>query len=108
MLKTPEYWRKYYPGSIEQAHFARKYSLSDRSRYYWVTPAVQNALQKLFTNLHQASLPLTLISQYSPLQYTKIRSGEFPATPEAIISDRINSVLEDYELATEVELLTPP
>ena len=106
MLEAPEHWRKYYLGSGQQARFARKYSLSDRSRYYWAKPQVQNALQKLFSNLHQIPLPLTLISQFSPLQYQKIRSGEIAATPEAIISDRIAIVLEDYDQASESRPVT--
>jgi D-tagatose-1,6-bisphosphate aldolase subunit GatZ/KbaZ len=106
MLQMPEYWRKYYPGSPDQARFARKYSLSDRSRYYWVYPKVQEALQRLFKNLLQKPLPLTLISQYSPLQYLKIRTGELAATPEAIISDWIGNVLENYDQATRKRTVT--
>ena len=107
MLKSPGHWRKYYPGSDEQARFARKFSLSDRSRYYWGVADVQNALQKLFTNLHRSALPLTLISQFSPLQFQKARSGEIAATPEAIIQDRIEWVLEDYDQAPGSRPLTP-
>jgi D-tagatose-1,6-bisphosphate aldolase subunit GatZ/KbaZ len=107
MVESPEYWRKYYPGTDQQARFARKYSLSDRSRYYWGNPDVQNALQKLLANLHQAPVPLTLISQFTPLQYQKVRSGEIAATPESIINDRIEGVLEDYDQATGSQPLTP-
>jgi D-tagatose-1,6-bisphosphate aldolase subunit GatZ/KbaZ len=106
MLKSPGYWRKYYPGSDEQAHFARKYSLSDRSRYYWGNPDVQEALQKLLANLHRWPVPLTLISQFSPLQYPKVRSGEIAVTPEALINDRIEGVLEDYDQACGSQPLT--
>ncbi len=108
MLKSPDYWRKYYPGSDQQARFARKYSLSDRSRYYWGYPDVQKALQKLLTNLHQLALPLTLISQFSPLEYQKVRSGELAATPEALINDRIERVLEVYDQASGSQPVTPP
>jgi D-tagatose-1,6-bisphosphate aldolase subunit GatZ/KbaZ len=107
MVKAPEHWQKYYPGSDEMTHLARKYSLSDRSRYYWVNPDVQNALHKLFNNLCNKPLPLTLISQFFPLQYQKVRSGEIAPTPEAIISDRIGSVLEDYDQASRNEPFTP-
>jgi len=99
MLQAPGYWRPYYPGDEQQQHFARKYSLSDRSRYYWGDPRVQNAIRALLTNLSTKSLPLTLISQYSPLQYAKIRSRELTPTPQAIIDDRVRIVLEDYEFA---------
>ena len=35
MLRDPRHWQKYYHGSAQELAFARKYSLSDRSRYYW-------------------------------------------------------------------------
>ena len=108
MLQAPEYWRNYYPGSDENSSFARKFSLSDRSRYYWVKPDVQKALRILIENLTNKLLPLTLISQYSPLQYPKVRLGEITATLEALISDRIGSVLEDYDQASGNEPFTPP
>jgi D-tagatose-1,6-bisphosphate aldolase subunit GatZ/KbaZ len=108
MLKDPHHWRNYYPGNEENTRLDRKYSLSDRSRYYWVNPDVQNALQKLFANLRKLHIPLSLISQFSPLQYQKIRSGEIAGSPEAIIKDRIGSVLEDYDQATENSNSTPP
>ena len=33
--KFQKYWRKYYSGDESQQQFKRKYSFSDRSRYYW-------------------------------------------------------------------------
>ena len=35
MLGQPEYWEKHYHGNANAQAFARKYSFSDRSRYYW-------------------------------------------------------------------------
>lgn len=53
MLEAPQNWQKYYSGSEDQVRFARRYSFSDRIRYYWPTPAVQAAQQTLFHNLTQ-------------------------------------------------------
>ena len=36
MVKYPEHWMKYYHGTEAEKAFKRKYSLSDRVRYYWV------------------------------------------------------------------------
>ena len=47
MLANPEYWKNYYRGDEAALRFARKYSLSDRSRYYWTQPRVAAALQRL-------------------------------------------------------------
>ena len=51
MLANPEHWKNYYRGDDAALRFARKYSLSDRSRYYWTQPRVAVALQRLIENL---------------------------------------------------------
>jgi D-tagatose-1,6-bisphosphate aldolase subunit GatZ/KbaZ len=99
MLRSPEHWRMHYTGDEAARRFARRYSYSDRSRYYWPDAQVQAALQKLLTNLNERALPLSLLSQYAPLQYARIRQGTLINTPEALILDRITDVLRDYTFA---------
>jgi len=99
MLANPEHWEKYYNGDEGQLHFARKYSLSDRSRYYWPAESVQKALEQLLQNLSSVSLPLSLLSQFLPVQYEKVRRKQIPCAPVSLILDRIQVVLEDYDLA---------
>jgi D-tagatose-1,6-bisphosphate aldolase subunit GatZ/KbaZ len=98
-LRHPEYWQKYYPGTVEEQAFKRKYSLSDRIRYYWTDPAVQAALSHLLRNLSQKPLPLSLVSQYLPVQYRHIRSGDLPNDAQDILLDRVMDVLKDYTYA---------
>ena len=52
MLNDPTHWRKYYPGDAATQYLARRYSLSDRSRYYWPVPSVHAALARLLDNLN--------------------------------------------------------
>jgi D-tagatose-1,6-bisphosphate aldolase subunit GatZ/KbaZ len=99
MLANPVYWKKYYSGDESELEFARKYSFSDRSRYYWPVPDVQQALSKLFENLERKTVPLTLLSQYMPIQYNKVRSGELANSYKAWVYDKITSVLSDYAFA---------
>jgi len=99
MLANPVYWKKYYSGDESELEFARKYSFSDRSRYYWPVSDVQQALSKLFENLERKTVPLTLLSQYMPVQYNKVRSGELANSPKAWVYDKIMSVLSDYAFA---------
>jgi tagatose-1,6-bisphosphate aldolase non-catalytic subunit AgaZ/GatZ len=47
MLADPQYWKDYYPGDETAQRIARKYSLSDRARYYWSQEDVAGALEKL-------------------------------------------------------------
>lgn len=99
MLASPGYWSSYYAGDARDQQLARKYSFSDRSRYYWPVPAVQEALTNLLSNLSGQPLPLSLLSQYLPEQYRRIRSGQVRNSPRSIILDRIEGVLADYGYA---------
>ncbi len=99
MLSNPKYWIKYYRGDERALALARRYSFSDRIRYYWTTPAVERAFQRLRSNLNRVTIPLTLLSQYLPQQYRKVREGRLTNTFDALVLDKIQAVLEDYNLA---------
>jgi D-tagatose-1,6-bisphosphate aldolase subunit GatZ/KbaZ len=99
MLAYPAYWEPYYHGSPAEQRFARRFSLSDRLRYYWNRPPVQSALDKLLANLRDVEIPLSLISQFLPNQAARIRQGQLsPSAPE-LIYDKISEVLDDYRYA---------
>jgi len=93
MVKHPEHWKKYYRGDEAEQAFKRKYSLSDRARYYWVQPEVQNALERLTKNLGEKVLPYALLSQFV---------GETGLNAEQVIAWKINKVLNDYLVACGV------
>lgn len=99
MQEDPRFWHPYYGGDENQRAFARKYSFSDRCRYYWSVKEVQQALEHLLRQLTQVQIPLSLLSQFLPGQYQHVREGKIVCTPEALIFDRIAQVLEDYEFA---------
>ncbi len=101
MLQHPENWEKYYHGSEEKQAIKRKFSFSDRIRYCWHDSQVQAALKTLMENLSKKPLPLSLLSQFAPIQYEHVRCGEIESTPEAVILDHIRSVLVVYETACE-------
>ena len=50
-------------------------------------------------NLSTTPIPLTLVSQYLPVQYKRIRAGLLERKPEALVKDKIKEILEDYESA---------
>jgi D-tagatose-1,6-bisphosphate aldolase subunit GatZ/KbaZ len=99
MLKNPVHWKKHYTGSEWELSFARKYSLFDRSRYYWGDEDVVESLRALIENLRSVDLPPSLISQFFPAQYAKIRRKKLDKDPESLIRDRIRGVLADYSFA---------
>lgn len=75
MLDRPEYWQSHYHGDSNARRLARGYSYSDRVRYYWPDSQIDDAFERLVRNLADEPLPLPLISQYLPLQYSKVREG---------------------------------
>jgi D-tagatose-1,6-bisphosphate aldolase subunit GatZ/KbaZ len=100
MLRSPGHWEKYYQGEARARAFKRRFSLSDRIRYYWPDPQVAAALKRLLENLSAKPIPLSLLSQFVPVQSGRIQRGALAPAPEAIILDHIQSVLSDYQAAT--------
>jgi len=99
MLRHPTYWRSYYHGTDDEIRLARIYSYSDRCRYYWGDATVQQELAQLRANIDASPPPLTLISQYLPLQYEAIRSGAPQPRAGDMIQDHIRTVLRVYAAA---------
>jgi D-tagatose-1,6-bisphosphate aldolase subunit GatZ/KbaZ len=96
MLENPIYWDKYYHGSKDNIRIARKYSLFDRCRYYLGNMEVMESVKRLIENLETVEIPFTLISQYFPQQYVKIREGTLENTAENILKDKVKNVIGMY------------
>lgn len=103
MLKNPKYWINHYKGDEKEISFKRAYSFSDRIRYYLNNERVKEAINKLFANLNE--IPLSLLSQYMPIQYQKIREGSLSINPEDLVLDRIINTIDDYLYASRQHLL---
>ena len=101
MLDHPQNWQKHYHGNAWELHFARKYSYSDRARYFLPDPGVEESIQQLIRNIDSAHVPLTLLSQYMPYQYQAVRAGKLSLTAEALIQDRIGNYIDDYLYAVD-------
>ncbi len=100
MQAEPKYWNKHYHGDDQQKAYARKYSFSDRIRYYWPQKEVVNALQILLNNLKSGPIPLSLVGQFLPTQYQALRSGQIANNPHDFIHHKIMEVLDVYAAAT--------
>lgn len=75
MLRSPEHWKGYYSGDEKTQRLARRYSYSDRVRYYWQNPDISQAVAKLISNLRATPPSETLLSQYLPQVYEARRNG---------------------------------
>jgi len=99
MVEQPGHWAKYYHGSEKEKAFKRKYSLSDRIRYYWAHPLVQEAFNKMLMILNQIPIPGTVLHQYVPDICVNNEDEWKTISPEQVLLAKVKSVLIDYELA---------
>ena len=100
MLANPGNWKKHYHGDGHELLLARRYSFSDRSRYYIPQPEVQAAIDRLFGNLRKYPIPMNMLHQYMPLQYDAIRAGRLDTDPRSLALYGVICFMKDYEYAT--------
>lgn len=105
MQAQPQHWRKYYHGDARGLHTDLQYSLSDRIRYYWPDPAIEQAREQLFANLRADPPPLPLVGQYLPHALHALRNGRCDADPASLAMAHLNAVLDDYHHATHASEL---
>jgi len=99
MLAQPENWIHHYHGTDEEIALARKYSYSDRCRYYLSNAQVQKAIDQLFHNFDKITIPLNLMHQYMPNQYEKVIHGELKNEARLLVYDAVLEVVATYEYA---------
>ena len=99
MIKEPKYWEKYYPGDEKQKYFKRKYSFSDRLRYYWPMAELESAKNRLFENLNKNEIPTSLLSQFMPVQFYQVSEGTIAAKPKELVHSYIQTVAGIYSRA---------
>lgn len=99
MVKDPKYYEKHYHGTPEEVALKRKFSFSDRCRYYLPVAEVDEALKKLFANF-EGGVPLNLLSQFMPIQYTKVREGTLSNDPQSLVMDRVANTIDEYLYGT--------
>ncbi len=99
MLENPGNWKKHYHGDDKQLALCRKYSFSDRCRYYIGLPEVVASMNKLFENLRTYKIPMNMLHQYMPISYAKVRDGIIPLDPRELALDGVVLCIADYEYA---------
>ncbi|MGB5850811.1 MAG: D-tagatose-bisphosphate aldolase, class II, non-catalytic subunit [Rhodanobacter sp.] len=99
MREQPGYWQRYYHGEGHALAIDLQYSLSDRIRYYWPDPVIEQACQRLFANLRANPPPLPLISQFLPRALHALRRGAATRDPLSLTIAHISAALDDYHHA---------
>lgn len=96
LMSDDKYWKKYYHGSEQEKAYARRFSLSDRCRYYLDDEMVKASISRLVKNVNAAELPFGLISQYFPEQKEKILTSDSKPTAEMLIKEHIKGIIATY------------
>ncbi len=99
MLEEPKNWQRFYPVPASKGTLYRRFSYSDRIRYYWHQPRIKTAITQLFKNLTTTTIPLPLISQFLPEQYRAIRNNTLTVKPEELVKAKIKQITESYAYA---------
>lgn len=105
MQENPGNWKKHYHGSEAELALKRKYSFSDRCRYYFAQPEMKRAVEKLFANLSQVEIPISMLRQFMPQQYIKVRDGALAMNPKDLAEDCVVHLIEDYNYATKLNYM---
>lgn len=100
MLANPTDWANYYHGSSHEQRLLRRFSYSDRIRYYWSDPKVNTAQELLLANLSTVAIPLPLLDQYLPAQALHVRQGKLEPNPAGLVVDHVRDVLRRYDEAS--------
>ena len=96
MAANPRHWQKYYASAGAQLQLDQQFSLSDRLRYYWPVPAVEQAVAQLLAQLEQRPPPLALLSQFLPQQYAAVRAGTLAPAAREMVLHHVDLVLRQY------------
>ncbi|ROM61764.1 D-tagatose-bisphosphate aldolase, class II, non-catalytic subunit [Pseudomonas brassicacearum] len=99
MLAEPHYWDHYYHGDAAALRVQRHFSYSDRIRYYWPFAAASRAVEEMFLAFGDEPIPETLVSQYLPLLYPRVVSGQHGSTARELVLAAIGQVLGQYREA---------
>jgi D-tagatose-1,6-bisphosphate aldolase subunit GatZ/KbaZ len=99
MVAHPEAWKPYYAGDSKQQALFRRFSYSDRVRYYWHYPEIADSVNRLIGNLSHTKIPVSIVSLFLPAQYTRVCTGEIADDPISLIVDKIKDVLRIYAQA---------
>jgi D-tagatose-1,6-bisphosphate aldolase subunit GatZ/KbaZ len=99
MREQPKYWERYYHANGKPLTVDLQYSLSDRVRYYWPDPVIEQARVRLFDNLRNNPPPISLLSQHLPHALHAVREGAATRDPLSLAVAHVSAVLDDYHHA---------
>lgn len=98
MLDKPKFWKAYYSGTEKEQLLLRKFSYSDRIRYYWTSTEVTNLLDNLLNSEVLQNIPQSIVSQH----FMSYEFGSIPTNPLDLIEDHIAKCVARYYRAAGI------
>ena len=92
MIEHPEHWKAYYSGTEQEQKQLRKFSYSDRIRYYWDMSEVAKRLDTLINSEVLENMPETVVSQY----FMGHEFGDIPKSASQLIESKITKCVARY------------
>lgn len=108
MVEDPRHWEHHYIGGEQVKRLLRRYSYSDRVRYYWANHRAKVAVEMLMENLRGLAIPETLLSVFLPEAYQSVREGKLEPEARAIVIHRVRTVLQAYAAACRDDSVSRP
>lgn len=99
MVEKPDNWKSHYHGDQEALAQARKYSYSDRARYYLGETEVKKSIDTLLGNLEKTEIPMNILHQFMPSQYEKVMRKQLTNTSYELLFDAVLEMAADYDYA---------
>ena len=99
MQREPANWARYYTGDGVELFAKRHFSYSDRIRYYWPHVEAQAAVDALMARLGDREIPATLVSQYLPRLWDRVRDGLVAGRPRDLLIAAVRTALAPYSMA---------
>jgi D-tagatose-1,6-bisphosphate aldolase subunit GatZ/KbaZ len=93
MRADPRHWVGFCSGDEEAGRLQRAYGLSDRCRYYWCRPGVEEARRRLFAHLEGRRIPRGLASQFLP------DALDTDGGPERLVAARVRRAFRPWARA---------
>jgi D-tagatose-1,6-bisphosphate aldolase subunit GatZ/KbaZ len=99
MQSEPGHWRQHYPATEPEGRIYRRFSFSDRIRYYWPHRDIHEAVNRMMENLDAITIPLPLVSQFFPRLYPDVCAGSVHPTSRELTINHIMAVSAVYSEA---------
>ena len=99
MVAEPDNWQRYYDAEGLELVAQRHFSYSDRIRYYWPHPGARAAVDALMARLGDRPIPETLVSQYLPRLWDRVRDGQVRPLARNLLVAAVRTALDPYSAA---------